>query len=67
MDADSYGSAVLTINPTSDYEDCATQAETAPEIQYDPNTDTQIYLYVPNQDVNKEADVEFENAKINSL
>lgn len=65
MDADSYGSAVLTINPTSDYEDCATQAETAPEIQYDPNTDTQIYLYVPNQDVNKEADVEFENAKIN--
>ena len=65
MDADSYGSAVLTINPTSNYEDCATQAETAPEIQYDPNTDTQIYLYVPNQDVNKEADVEFENAKIN--
>ena len=65
MDADSYGSAVLTINPTSDYEDCAEQAETAPEIQYDPNTDTQIYLYVPNQDVNKEADVEFENAKIN--
>lgn len=65
MDDDSYGSAVLTINPTSDYEDCATQAETAPEIQYDPNTDTQIYLYVPNQDVNKEADVEFENAKIN--
>lgn len=65
MDADSYGSAVLTINPTSDYEDCATQAETAPEIQYDPNTDTQVYLYVPNQDVNKEADVEFENAKIN--
>lgn len=65
MDADSYGSAVLTINPTSNYEDCATQAETAPEIQYDPNTDKQIYLYVPNQDVNKEADVEFENAKIN--
>lgn len=65
MDADSYGSAVLTMNPTSDYEDCATQAETAPEIQYDPNTDTQVYLYVPNQDVNKEADVEFENAKIN--
>lgn len=65
MDADSYGSAVLTVNPTSDYEDCATQAETAPEIQYDPNTDKQVYLYVPNQDVNKEADVEFENAKIN--
>lgn len=65
MDADSYGSAVLTMNTTSNYEDCATQAETAPEIQYDPNTDTQIYLYVPNQDVNKEADVEFENAKIN--
>lgn len=65
MDADSYGSAVLTMNTTSNYEDCATQAETASEIQYDPNTDTQIYLYVPNQDVNKEADVEFENAKIN--
>ena len=65
MDDDSYGSAVLTMNTTSDYEDCATQAETAPEIQYDPNTDTQVYLYVPNQDVNKEADVEFENVKIN--
>ncbi len=56
MDSSSIGSALFRFVETNDYKDAATSYN---EYAYDPNNDVDVVNYVPNQDVNKEAEVNF--------
>lgn len=56
MDSSSIGSALLSYTNTNVYGDAVTDYN---EYQYDPNNGVDITTYTPNQDVNKEADVDF--------
>lgn len=56
MDSSSIGSALFRFVETNEYKDAITSYN---EYAYDPNNDVDVVSYVPNQDVNKEAEVNF--------
>lgn len=58
------GQAVLDYFYTDDYSEVEEFTRENKEFQYDPDTDLTLKTYLPDQNVNKEADVEFNSVKV---
>lgn len=59
MDDSTFGTAVLSLTTTNDYDDVEYQRTNENPIEYDPNTDKVALTYLPDQNVNIGHDVEF--------
>lgn len=59
MEDREYGTAVLSYNTTNDWTLVERQRTDNNPVEYDPSTDTIVYTYIPNQNVNNDQDVEF--------
>ena len=67
MEDKEYGTAVLSVSTTNNWTLVERQRTDHNPVEYDPSTDTILYTYIPNQNVNNDADVEFNSVKASSL
>ena len=59
MEDQELGTAVLSYNTTNDWTLVERQRTDYNPAEYDPSTDTLVYTYIPNQNVNNDQDVTF--------
>ena len=67
MEDKEYGTAVLSVSTTNNWTLVERQRTDHNPVEYDPSNDTILYTYIPNQNVNNDADVEFNSVKTPSL